>query len=66
MLHKSQVEIINIADELRGKVVWITGASTGLGAELALKLSRHGVKLILSARSVQKLDDVKKQCLGKF
>ena len=31
-----------------GKVVWITGASQGLGEELALHLAKLGAKLILA------------------
>ena len=38
-----------------GKVVWITGASQGLGAELARYLAGQGARLILSSRSLEKL-----------
>lgn len=41
------------------KVVWITGASSGIGEELARQLDRAGARLILSARNVQKLDALK-------
>jgi short-subunit dehydrogenase len=34
-----------------GKVVWITGASSGIGAELARQLSARGALLILTARN---------------
>ncbi|ALI98807.1 SDR family oxidoreductase [Rufibacter tibetensis] len=44
------------------KVVWITGASSGIGAALALELSRLGAILILSARSVENLEVVKASC----
>jgi short-subunit dehydrogenase len=37
------------------KVVWITGASTGMGRDLALKLAREGCKVAVSARSADKL-----------
>jgi short-subunit dehydrogenase len=37
------------------RVVWITGASTGIGREVALKLARRGVKVAASARSVEAL-----------
>ena len=40
------------------KTMWITGASSGIGAEMAVKLSKHGVNLILSARSEDKLQAV--------
>ena len=38
-----------------GKTYWIVGASEGLGAALAAQLSRVGVRVILSARSEEKL-----------
>lgn len=38
------------------KTAWITGASTGLGRELALRLAREGVRVAISARSAEKLD----------
>lgn len=47
------------------KVVWITGASQGIGETLARELSRLGAKLILSARDAEKLNGVKERCQGK-
>jgi short-subunit dehydrogenase len=41
------------------KVVWITGASSGIGEELARQLDRSGAQLILSARNVEKLNELK-------
>jgi Short-chain alcohol dehydrogenase of unknown specificity len=51
-------------DSLAGKVVWITGASSGIGEHIALALARGGVKLVLSARREHELERVKKNCLG--
>jgi dehydrogenase/reductase SDR family protein 7B len=48
---------------LKEKVVWITGASSGIGEALALELSREGAFPVLSARNVQKLESVRQQCL---
>ena len=48
---------------LKGKVVWITGASSGIGEELAYALAREGSFLILSARNKEKLEQVKVKCL---
>ncbi len=39
-----------------GKVVWIIGASQGLGEELAKYWAAAGAKLILSSRSLEKLE----------
>jgi short-subunit dehydrogenase len=50
-------------DGFRDKVVWITGASSGLGREMALVLAeRGGAKLILSARSKEGLERVAEEC----
>jgi ribitol 2-dehydrogenase len=45
-----------MAHVLDGKVVIITGASTGIGAATARSLARLGCKLTLAARSAGKLD----------
>tara|TARA_Y100000590_G_scaffold222731_1_gene252070 strand:+ start:279 stop:1058 length:780 start_codon:yes stop_codon:yes gene_type:complete len=37
------------------KCIWITGASTGIGKTLALKLAEEGFKVAASARSIKKL-----------
>ena len=56
---------ICIADtKIKGKVVWITGASRGIGAALAVKLAQYGAKLVLTARDEQQLKDVKQLCIG--
>lgn len=48
---------------LKGLVVWVTGASSGIGEELANQLAKCGAKLILSARREQELQRVKRHCL---
>jgi len=40
------------------KVIWITGASSGIGEELCKQLDRQQARLILSARSKDKLEDL--------
>ena len=44
------------------KIVWITGASSGIGAELAKIYSHRGIKLILSSRNFRALERVKSEC----
>jgi short-subunit dehydrogenase len=46
---------------VKDQVVWITGASSGIGRALALEVAQHGGKLILSSRSKDKLEAVKIQ-----
>ena len=46
----------------QNKVVWITGASSGIGKALALELSQQDALLILSARNEKALKVVKAEC----
>jgi len=43
-------------------VVWITGASSGIGEELAYQINNKGAKVIISARREEELERVKKSC----
>ena len=47
---------------MKNKVVWITGASSGIGKSLAIELSKQDVNLILSSRNKSALEEVKNQC----
>ncbi|MDG1245777.1 MAG: SDR family oxidoreductase [Polaribacter sp.] len=44
------------------KVVWITGASSGIGKALAIELSKQNATLILSSRKTATLELVKQAC----
>uniref|UniRef100_A0A8D2P0G1 Dehydrogenase/reductase 7 n=1 Tax=Zosterops lateralis melanops TaxID=1220523 RepID=A0A8D2P0G1_ZOSLA len=44
-------------------VVWVTGASSGIGEELAYQLAKLGALLAISARREDELQRVKKKCL---
>ncbi len=44
------------------KVIWITGASSGIGAALVVQLSKMNTKLVLSARNEQQLNALKSNC----
>jgi short-subunit dehydrogenase len=47
---------------LHNRVVWITGASSGIGEALAYALATRSAKLILSARRAAELERVKENC----
>lgn len=48
-------------DELRGRVVAITGAGDGIGRALALAAAAHGAEVVLIGRTVRKLEQVHAQ-----
>jgi dehydrogenase/reductase SDR family protein 7B len=50
-------------EEFKNKVVWITGASSGIGEALAYSFAKKGAHLILSGRNEQALALVKQNCL---
>lgn len=54
--------VAHSASSLTGKVIWITGASSGIGEALAYALSASGARLILSARRIERLDAVASRC----
>ncbi len=47
---------------MQHKIVIVTGASTGIGAALARELARRGAKIVLAARSEDKLREVAWDC----
>ena len=54
-----------LTNQLTDKVVLICGASSGIGEELAYQLAAHGAKLVLVARSQDKLDKVRTELLNR-
>jgi short-subunit dehydrogenase len=50
--------------KLTNKVIWITGASSGIGEALVYELVKKGTRLIISARRKEELERVKGNCPG--
>ncbi|WP_432200815.1 SDR family NAD(P)-dependent oxidoreductase [Erythrobacter sp. W53] len=48
--------------DFAGKTVWITGASSGIGASLAWEWAARGANLILSGRDEARLAEVASEC----
>jgi NAD(P)-dependent dehydrogenase (short-subunit alcohol dehydrogenase family) len=46
-------------ESLRGKTVFITGASSGIGRATAVRLARHGAQIALSGRNREALESVR-------
>ncbi len=47
---------------LRGKVVVVTGASSGLGRAAALELARRGARVVIFSRQAETLEDTARLC----
>jgi short-subunit dehydrogenase len=43
----------------KDKVVWVTGASSGIGVEMVRQLAAKGAKVVLSSRNEDKLTEIK-------
>ena len=48
--------------DLKDKIVWITGASSGIGAAMAVEYARLGAILIISSRNTDELHKVRSSC----
>lgn len=49
----------------KGQIVWITGASSGIGEATAIAFSKAGAKVILSSRKRDQLEAVAQKCKGE-
>ena len=51
---------------MSNKVIWITGASTGIGKAIAIKFSKNGWNVAISARRLELLNEISKQNQNVF
>ncbi len=51
--------------DLRGKIALVTGASSGIGRQVAIDLTRNGARVILAARNKERLDEAVKAARGQ-
>ncbi len=52
--------------DFKGRIVWITGASSGIGEALAWEFARLGADLVLSSRNTEKLSGLAKELSKRF
>ena len=52
-------------ERIDGKVVWITGASSGIGEALVYELANKGCRLIISSRKKEELNNVRENLESK-
>src|ERR1039457_211446 len=50
---------------LKGKIVFVTGASSGIGAAAALAFAAEGARLLMAARRAEKLAKVAAEALAR-
>jgi NADP-dependent 3-hydroxy acid dehydrogenase YdfG len=52
--------------KFEGKIVLVTGASRGIGKDIALAFAREGASLVLAARSAEGLQRVEQEIGKRF
>lgn len=55
-----------MALEIKDKIVFVTGASSGIGAACAECFAKEGAKLILTARRKERLEELSKKLTNQY
>ena len=51
---------------LKGKVVVVTGANSGIGKETARALATRGATVVMACRSVQRAQEARRECIDSI
>jgi NAD(P)-dependent dehydrogenase (short-subunit alcohol dehydrogenase family) len=54
---------MSVVKDFSGKVILITGSSSGIGAGIAEEFSKAGAQVVITGRNANNLSEVGKQCL---
>ncbi|KAJ5074002.1 short chain dehydrogenase/reductase family protein [Anaeramoeba ignava] len=60
------VKTPNLKKKYKAEWAFVTGSSTGLGKELAMKLAEQGINLVILSKTKNKLEQTKKEILEKY
>lgn len=52
--------------QLKGKIVLVTGASSGIGSAIATEVASLGADVIIAARRLDRLENLKNELTGKY
>src|SRR5882672_1072462 len=53
---------MSVSYDFRGKVVLITGSSSGIGAATAILFAKSGAQVVVTGRNAENVKSVAKQC----
>ena len=57
--------MVNNPFTIQGKTIVVTGASSGIGQQVAISCSEMGARVVMIARNEERLEETKKQLSGK-
>lgn len=65
MIDGEEPQQVTEMEQWKGKVAVVTGASSGIGVQIAKELCRHGVIVVGMARRLDRLDQLKKEIVAE-
>lgn len=64
--HPSLYKYIYSYQFVPGCSVVITGASSGMGKEMTYRYAQRGCRLVIGARRIDKLNEIKQECFKRY